>query len=139
MYIQASSDDALQLPQGYSGNAFRPSEAEEPPAEETEVRAAQPPDTEEQGQRAQTEQGDTTPAGAFFGGGRKGCEERGARGGLWSTLSPLLSPFLPPPRKDHRAHGELFEWILIGAALLLFLSDSSDDLLPLLLLLLLWD
>ncbi len=157
MYIQSPQEDNLQLPQGYSGNAFRREGASEAPTQEesaptplvreaarderNEQQAAAPPQ-EERAPSAQASEDDSpeasTPAGSFFGGRQAGRSEREGRG-LLGGLSPLLSSLLPPPRKNKREHSDIREWVLIGVALLLFLSEETDDLLPLLLLLLLWD
>ena len=59
--------------------------------------------------------------------------------GLLSRL-PFLSSFLPPPRgRDGKNGLSLPDWVLIGAMVLLFLSEGDNDILPFLLLLLLWD
>lgn len=130
MYIQPTSEDgapAVQLPRDYAGTAFSPpppveEEVSEPEAPPSPV-AAETPD-------------EATPA--FAPQRTRQSEGRGK--GLFSFLtnSPLLSSFLPPPRKGHEGENDLMQWIVVGAVLLLLLNDSDDDILPLLLLLLFW-
>ena len=132
MYIQAQTDKELQLPQNYSGSAFVKETLEpSPPVGESESNqaAAPPPDPEP-----------AVEAGAFFGGAEPERCEKNERGrGLFSTISPLLSSFLPPRCEKRADHGQWRDLALIGVAVLLFLREDTDDLLPLLLLLLLWD
>ena len=128
MYIQPTSEEGIptiQLPRDYAGSAFSQQPQHDPGPEEDEAREAAPAVSE-----AATE---ATPTLANH-------REAKAKGSLFSFLSgsPLLSSFLPPPRKGHEGEGDVMQWILVGLVLLLLLSDSDDDILPLLLLLLLW-
>lgn len=130
MYIQPTSDGItpeMQLPRNYAGTAFsaKPDIPEQP--QEAEQREALP----------QEQENEAIPAFA------PKCETKDApkgKGSLFSFLtnSPLLSSFLPPPRKGHEGENDIMQWILVGAVILLLLSDSDDDILPLLLLLLFW-
>lgn len=133
MYIQQEKEQegVLQLPSDYSGNAFATDTREQ----ERQSKAADvPPVTEEEPPREEE-------AVPVWGRGESKKDTSARKKGWGSLLSdiPLFSSFLPPPRSKEREHDDLFGWLLVGAAVLLFLNDSIDDILPLLLLLLLWD
>ncbi len=139
MYIQAQNEQELQLPQNYSGNAFR-TQVESDPAPEP------PPDMQDntpQDAQAQPAPEEAAMAGSFFEqkGRREGerCDKNERGRGLFSSLSPLLSSFLPPKCEKKNDRSQWWDLVLIGVALLLFFREDTDDLLPLLLLLLLWD
>lgn len=152
MYIQSNNGGEgapLQLPRDYSGSAFSaPLEAQQEPQMPQEEAGAPPPfaqtptDVPEDLPHDPPQEPSSNGAQAAFSPFSQG------RGGALGKL-PFLSAFLPPPRKKGGKRGEkeggflegveLFDWILIGAALLLFFTDNTDDILPLLLLLLLWD
>ena len=125
MYIQPTSEplSAVQLPRDYAGTAFSQAEDPTPPEEETKKEeCAEPTPTEE-----------SAPTVAVSATPKKATPLS------FLTSSPLFRSLLPPPRQG-RAEGEdPWQWLLLGAALLLFFSDKGDDFLPLLLILLLWD
>ena len=129
MYIQPTSEDAMgiQLPSNYAGTAFATQAPVEDATEETEETTAETTKKEE-------EVPTVTPATAPASAAPK------ARGGILSFLSgsPLLSSFLPPPRKGNEGEQDIMQWILVGIVVLMLFNDSDDDILPLLLLLLLW-
>lgn len=132
MYIQPMSEDgvpAVQLPRDYAGTAFSPQVQPDPVPEENEKQEEAPAASEAKKEATPTLATQQEPR----------SETRG-KGSLFSFLSgsPLLSSFLPPPRKGHEGEGDVMQWILVGLIVLLLLSDSDDDILPLLLLLLLW-
>ena len=132
MYIQPMSEDGvptIQLPRDYAGSAFSTQPKADPVPEENE--------RQEEAPAASEAEKESTPTLATQHETRG--EQRG-KGSLFSFLSgsPLLSSFLPPPRKGHEGEGDVMQWILVGLVVLLLLSDSDDDILPLLLLLLLW-
>ncbi len=131
MYIQPTSEDgtnAVQVPRDYAGTAFSPQP--QMGAEEAEV-AQQSPEEEKEG---------APEAAPAFAPKRTPQGNTKGKGSLFSFLSnsPLLSSFLPPPRKGHEGENDIMQWILVGAVILLLLNDSDDDILPLLLLLLFW-
>ncbi len=137
MYIQQAKEQDLsrQVPPDYSGNAFAAAEelaAQEPPPTDTDTAPNEPCVSESPPEECE----ESVPT---FSGCRA---QKSTRGKGWGSLFsdiPFLSSFLPPPRGNRKEHSELLGWILIGAAVLLFLNESIDDILPLLLLLLLWD
>lgn len=129
MYIQPTSEDAMgiQLPRNYAGTAFVAQTPPENATEETEATITDAADDKEAAPAvAQTAPASATPK---------------SRGGILSFLSgsPLLSSFLPPPRKGHEGEHDMMQWILVGIVVLMLFNDSDDDILPLLLLLLLWN
>ena len=135
MYIQAQTDRELQLPQNYSGNTFRP-QAENSPTPEPPPSVQDAP-AEDLPEQAPPEE--AVAAGSFFEHKGERCDKNDRGRGLFSSLSPLLSSFLPPGCEKRAEHGQWRDLVLIGVAVLLFLREDSDDLLPLLLLRLLWD
>ena len=135
----------MQLPRDYSGNAFSPPVMEDilpkaPPGTPPKTQQ-EPPTVSQAAQDAPAPPKEAAAQSAFAPSLQGG-------GGIFSKL-PFLSVLLPPPRqKDGKRcekeggflqNVELLDWVLIGAALLLFFTDNTDDILPLLLLLLLWD
>lgn len=137
MYIQPAPEDISperSVPQGYSGTAF----AAEPQVALASTEELATVNSHEEEREEEVKKEKSVPA---FG---KNTEKRGELfskkwlGGLLSEF-PLVSSLLPPPRSHTRDQSDLIQWILIGAAILLFLNDSADDILPLLLLLLLWE
>ncbi len=131
MYIQPTSEDGtptVQLPRDYAGTAFSPqaqenSEQSEAPAPEEAALEQTPDEAAPAFAPKRTTQGNTRGKGSLLS---------------FLTNSPLLSSFLPPPRKGHEGENDIMQWILVGAVILLLLNDSDDDILPLLLLLLFW-
>ena len=156
MYVQSNNGGEgapLQLPRDYSGSAFsapvpgdilqNAQNVQKAPPDNGDVQEtkAMPPTVPPEEAENPTPLQQNGAATAAFSSFSK--PDGGALGKL-----PFLSAFLPPPRKKGGKRGEkeggflegeLFDWILIGAALLLFFTDNTDDILPLLLLLLLWD
>lgn len=138
MYIQSSGGEEapLRLPNDYSGNAFpqppRDDLTEPPPGPHDPPSAPRdpPPGPPEPCDPCES------PPGPIPG------KHPPQRGGIFGRF-PFLAPLLPPPRKKgecgERQGRDLFDLVIIGAALLLFLDEKNDDILPLLLLLLLWD
>ena len=138
MYIQppvpGREPQDFSLPKGYSGNAFRRTPQEVPPAEPpTEVGDGTVNEAEAI-PSAVTEPTENAPKSLPVMG-HSDSRERG----LLRRL-PFLSSLLPPPRKQRGQGSILPEWLLIGAVILLFFAEEEgNDILPLLLLLLLWD
>ena len=139
MYIQPTSEDGahgVQLPRDYAGTAFdtRRQETEDESRESGN-------DTPEAAPCEETEEKEEQATPAFSPTQKRTCNTEKGRGGILSFLSnsPLLSSFLPPPRKGHEGESDLMQWIMVGLVFLLLLNDSDDDILPLLLLLLLWN
>lgn len=129
MYIQPTFEPptpAVQIPADYAGTAFSKDEEREEPLDEASESAptlAEAPDDEE-----------SVPAGAT----RSTAPKKGSPLSFL-TSSPVFRSLLPPPRKGHAEGEDPWQWLLLGAALLLLFSDKGDDFLPLLLILLLWD
>ena len=139
MYIQESTAERERTaPPDYRGYTYVPPIFSAPHAQE------------QQEVSAQQEAPPSAPVGAF-------CERKtepppekeGKRGELFGNLGlgglfsriPFLSSLAPPPRggREGRAHGEIWDIVLLGVAVLCLLGGKEDDVLPLLLLLLLWD
>lgn len=126
MYIQqGTGEGAVQPPKEYHGTAFQAPQDEALPPETEQAEMPEAP-------RGQEEEPQAAPT---MGRGHQ-APPRGKEGLL--SRFPLLSSLLPPTRGEG-AHSDLFTWVLLGAAVLLFLDDRTDDILPLLLILLLWE
>ena len=135
MYMQA---DRPIPPKNYSGSVFAV-HAPEPPLPQEEPPAAAPPAAAPPtaAPHAEAEEVRETAAPTNEESAPAAC---GGRVGILSKF-PLLSSLLPPPRRGETEARRLPlpDWALLGAVVLLFLSDEGNDILPFLLLLLLWD
>ena len=144
VYIQENSAEKERTaPPDYRGHTYTAEPVVPPTAQGQEV-------CEESAQE-QEETEKSTPVGAFLNKNGADCGAKGGKrsdlfgdlslGGLLSRI-PFLSSLAPPPRRcgeGERKHSEIWDFVLLGVAVLFLLNGKEDDVLPLLLLLLLWD